>query len=89
LLGDFDGDGKADLMVVTARQAGTAFWLLRSTGARFEAPRLWLQTSSAFKPELTQQYVAADFTGTGRAGVLIAQKRADSGLDLWVASSAG
>ncbi len=87
LLGDFDGNGKADLMVITARQGGTAFWLLRSTGERFEAPRLWLQTSNAFRPELTQQYVAADFNGTGRAGVLIAQKRTDSGLDLWLASS--
>jgi hypothetical protein len=89
LLGDFDGDGKADLMIVAARQGGTAFWLLRSAGDRFEAPRLWLQTSNAFKPELTQQYVAADFTGTGRASVLIAQKRSDSGLDLWMASSQG
>ncbi len=87
LLGDFDGDGRADLMVIAARQGGTAFWLLRSNGNRFEAPRLWLQTGAAFKPERTQQYVAADFTGTGRASVLIAQKRADSGLDLWVASS--
>ncbi|MFL9897510.1 PIG-L family deacetylase [Paraburkholderia fungorum] len=89
LLGDFEGDGKADLMVITARHGGTAFWLLRSTGDRFEAPRLWLQTSSAFRPELTQQYVAADFNGTGRSGVLIAQKRSDTGLDLWLASSTG
>ncbi|MFM0335435.1 hypothetical protein [Paraburkholderia fungorum] len=87
VLGDFDGDGKADLMVITARRGGTAFWLLRSTGDHFDTPRLWLQTNSAFKPELTQQYVAADFTGTGRASVLIAQKRADSGLDLWMVSS--
>lgn len=86
LLGDFDGDGKADLMIVAAREGGTAFWLLRSAGDHFEAPRLWLQTSTAFKPDLTQQYVAADFTAAGRASVLIAQKRADSGLDLWVAS---
>jgi hypothetical protein len=89
LLDDFDGDGKADLMIVAARQGGTAFWLLRSAGDHFEAPRLWLQTSNAFKPELTQQYVAADFTGTGRASVLIAQKRPDHGLDLWIASSQG
>ncbi|PQV52435.1 GlcNAc-PI de-N-acetylase [Paraburkholderia sp. BL21I4N1] len=87
LLGDFDGDGRADLMAITARQGGTAFWLLRSNGNRFDAPRLWLQTGPAFKPELTQQYVAADFTGAGRASVLIAQQRADSGLDLWVAAS--
>ncbi|PRY00258.1 PIG-L family deacetylase [Paraburkholderia sp. BL25I1N1] len=89
LLADFDGDGKADLMIVAARQGGTAFWLLRSTGESFEPPRLWLQTSNAFRPELTQQYVAADFTGTGRASVLIAQKRPDSGLDLWMASAQG
>jgi len=89
LLGDFEGDGKADLMVVTARRGGTAFWLLRSTGDRFEAPRLWLQTDSTFRPELAQQYVAADFSATGHAGVLIAQKRTDSGLDLWLASSTG
>jgi LmbE family N-acetylglucosaminyl deacetylase len=89
LLGDFDGNGKADLMIIAARQGGTAFWLLRSAGDHFEAPRLWLQTSQAFRPELTQQYVAADLTGTGRASVLIAQKRADRGLDLWVASSQG
>ncbi len=89
LLGDFEGDGRADLMIVAARHGGTAFWLLRSASDHFEAPRLWLQTSQAFRPELTQQYVAADFTGTGRASVLIAQKRADSGLDLWVASSQG
>lgn len=89
LLGDFDGDGKADLMIVAARQGGTAFWLLRSAGDHFDAPRLWLQTSPAFRPELTQQYVAGDFTAAGRASVLIAQKRADSGLDLWVASAQG
>lgn len=89
LLGDFDGDGRDDLMVITARQGGTAFWLLRSAGNRFEAPRLWLQTGTAFKPELAQQYVAANFTGTGRASVLIAQKRPDSGLDLWMVSSQG
>ncbi|RDJ98654.1 RICIN domain-containing protein [Paraburkholderia lacunae] len=89
VLGDFDGNGRADLMVIAARRGGTAFWLLRNAGNRFEAPRLWLQTSSALKPELTQQYVAADFTGTGRASVLIAQKRADSGLDLWLASATG
>lgn len=41
LLADFDGDGRADLMVIAPRNGGTAFWLLRSAGAHFEAPRLW------------------------------------------------
>ncbi|SMG44234.1 RICIN domain-containing protein [Paraburkholderia susongensis] len=89
LLGDFDGDGKTDLMVITARKGGTAFWLLRSTGERFDAPRLWLQTDTTFRPDLTQQYVAGHFDATQRAGVLIAQRRAGAGLDFWFASSQG
>jgi LmbE family N-acetylglucosaminyl deacetylase len=88
LLGDFDGDGRDDLMVIAPRNGGTAFWLLRSTGTRFEAPRLWYQTTSAFTPASAQQYVAGDFTGSGRADVMIAQKRSDTTLDLWVVASA-
>ncbi|KIG10555.1 LmbE family protein [Burkholderia sp. MR1] len=89
LLADFDGDGRADLMVVTPRNGGTAFWLLRSAGTHFEAPRLWLQTSDAWTPDTAQQYVAGDFNGDGRADVVIAQKRKDAGLDLWMLASAG
>ncbi|WP_250452025.1 FG-GAP-like repeat-containing protein [Caballeronia sp. ATUFL_M2_KS44] len=89
LLADFDGDGRADLMVVTPRNGGTAFWLLRSAGTHFEAPRLWLQTSDAWTPDIAQQYVAGDFNGDGRADVVIAQKRKDAGLDLWMLGSAG
>ncbi len=74
LLGDFDGDGRDDLMVIAPRNGGTAFWLLHSTGTRFEAPRLWYQTTSAFTPARAQQYVTGDFTGSGRADVMIAQK---------------
>jgi hypothetical protein len=75
LVADFDGDGRADLMVVEPRNGGTAFWLLRSNGNRFEPPRLWYQTDSAFTPATAQQYVAGDFNGDGRADVMIAQKR--------------
>jgi hypothetical protein len=89
LLGDFDGDGRADLMIVTPRENGTAFWLLRSAGTHFEAPRLWLQTNAQFTPETAQQYVAGNFTGDKRADVMIAQRRQDSGLDLWVVKSNG
>lgn len=84
LVADFDGDGRADLMVVTPRNGGTAFWMLRSTGSRFDTPRLWYQTSAAWTPAIGQQYVAADFNGDGRADVVIAQKRPDTGLDLWM-----
>lgn len=84
LVADFDGDGRADLMVVEPRNGGTAFWLLRSSGSRFEPPRLWYQTGSAFTPATAQQYVASDFNGDGRADVMVAQKRGDAGVDLWV-----
>ncbi|WP_244825930.1 VCBS repeat-containing protein [Caballeronia sp. TF1N1] len=89
LLGDFDGDGRADLMAITPRNGGTAFWLLKSAGTHFEAPRLWFQTSAAWTPEIAQQYVAGDFNGDGRADVMIAQKSKDAGLDLWVLTSDG
>ena len=89
LLGDFEGTGRDDLMVIAPRNGGTAFWLMRSTGTRFEAPHLWYQTSSALTPASAQQYVAGDFDGSGRAGVMIAQKRSDATLDLWVVASEG
>ncbi|VXC31234.1 LmbE family protein [Burkholderia sp. 8Y] len=89
LLGDFDGDHHADLMVVTPRHGGTAFWLLKSEGTRFDAPHLWFQTSAEWTPARAQQYVAGDFNGDGRADVMIAQQRKDAGLDLWVLASNG
>jgi hypothetical protein len=76
-------------MVIAPRNGGTAFWLLRSTGTRFEAPRLWYQSSAALTPASAQQYVAGDFDGSGRASIMIAQKRSDATLDLWVIASEG
>lgn len=95
LLGDFEGTGRADLMAIAERRGGTAFWLLRNTGTAFAAPRLWYQTTSALTPARAQQYVAADFSGHGRADVMVAARvRGESpssnrGLDLWVLTSNG
>ncbi|MGN6318386.1 FG-GAP-like repeat-containing protein [Trinickia sp.] len=100
LLGDFDGDGRADLLAIGPRNGGTGFWLLRNLGDRFDAPRLWYQSTAEFSSERTQQYVAADFTGDGRADVMLAQTPVASGqpaagdasaqgLELWVLASLG
>jgi hypothetical protein len=82
LLGDFEGKGRADLMAVTARNGGTAFRPMPSTGKHFDAPHLWYRTTAAGTAETSQQYVAADFNGDGRAEVMMAQKRGDAVLKL-------
>lgn len=90
LLADFDGDGKADLMAVKPGALGsTTFWVMRSTGTGFARPVLWGQTNGDWTPDEADQYVAADFEGDGRADVMIAHQRGDSGLDLWVMTSNG
>jgi LmbE family N-acetylglucosaminyl deacetylase len=100
LLGDFEGTGRADLLAIGPRNGGAGFWLLRNLGDRFAAPRLWYQSTGAFSPARAQQYVAADFTGDGRADVMLAQAPgagAQAGIDdgnaqglaLWVFESLG
>ncbi|KNH04397.1 hypothetical protein BRCH_02098c [Candidatus Burkholderia brachyanthoides] len=51
--------------------------------------RLWYQTGTRWTPDIAQQYVTGDFNGNGRADVMIAQKRQDAGLDLYVVTSNG
>ncbi|MEX3954798.1 hypothetical protein [Trinickia sp. EG282A] len=91
LLADFEGKGRADLMVIApAEDGGTAFWLLPNEGGAFGAPRLWYKTTPTLAPERAQQYVAGDFDGEGRADVMAAQVRPDGrGDDLWVLTSRG
>lgn len=99
LLGDFEGEGRADLLAIGPNNGGTGFWLLRNLGDRFAAPRLWYQSTREFSAERAQQYVAADFTGDGRADVMIAQAPASEhaadddrrarALELWVLESRG
>ncbi len=91
LLADFEGTGRADLMAIApAGDGGTAFWLFPNEGGAFGAPRLWYKTAPTIAPERTQQYVAGDFDGDGRADVMAAQHTPDGhAYDLWVLTSRG
>ncbi|TCG05904.1 hypothetical protein BZM27_30310 [Paraburkholderia steynii] len=83
LLGDFDGDGRADLMVIMPREGGSAFWLLRSTGSAFEAPIQWFQSDDRIPAGRAQQYVA--FAGGTQPlhRILLAVQKPDQGAELW------
>jgi len=78
LTGNFDNDSRADLMVVTPRNGGSALWLLRSNGSGFSAPVLWYQSDGQIPAERTQQFVAIG------SKVLAAVQRAGSQTELWV-----
>lgn len=89
LMADFNGDGKADLMVITATSGGTAFWVLTSNGQSFATPVLWAQTSTTYNYDLAHQYLVGDFSGDGKPDLLIAHTRGDSGLNFWVLKNSG
>ena len=83
LLGDFGGDGPADLMVVTPRNGGSAFWLLRSTGSSFAAPVLWFQSDARMPAGHTQQYIAYSTKDAPGAKVLAAVSKPGNGIEFW------
>ncbi|MBN3753317.1 ricin-type beta-trefoil lectin domain protein [Paraburkholderia sp. Tr-20389] len=83
LIGDFDGDGRADLMVVTPRHGGSAFWLLKSNGNRFLAPTLWFQSNDDIPAERAQQYISFSTKESPSEKILIAVQRSDHTVELW------
>ena len=87
LLGDFDGKGRADLMVITPREGGTAFWLLRNTGHDFQAPTLWFQNQ--IPPSLTQQYIGFASRAQPQQKILFAVQKPDKGAELWMVGDDG
>jgi hypothetical protein len=83
VVGDFDGDGRADLMAVTPRNGGSAFWLLRSTGSGFAAPVLWFQSDGRMPADRVQQYMSSSAADTPRASILVTVQQSAGHVELW------
>lgn len=71
LYGDFDGDGKEDVMALyDYGGATTGVWLFKSTGTAF-APTLWWKSGSGnFDLNRTSTLLTGDFNNDGRDEVL-------------------
>jgi hypothetical protein len=82
LLGDFDGDGRADLTVWRS-QTGTWFYLTSSSSYDYAAAgfRQWGNQSQGDRPFI------GDMDGDGRSDLMV--WRATTGTWFWLLSSAG
>lgn len=89
LVGDFTGNGKTDVAIVTPRGAsGLNIQVALSNGHSFGPWQLWANTGTNYTIDQTQ-VVAGDFTGNGRTDIALVTPRGASGLNYQVALSTG
>src|SRR5437867_2450225 len=92
--GDFDNDGKEDILAVTARHdrhpSGATYSVLTSTGSKFNAARQW-----SFSEDVdiaASRFLSADTTNDARDDLVVVSPRSagsPSGADYTVLASTG
>jgi hypothetical protein len=87
--GDFTGDGKSDLLIVTPRgPSGLNFQVALSDGSSFGNFNLWANTGSNYTIDQSRVLVG-DFTGNGLDDIALVTPRGPTGLNIQVALSTG
>jgi hypothetical protein len=86
MTGDFDGDGRDDLVNVYDKDGKARVWVHRSTGSGF-AYQTSLQTMAGFWDE--QRWMTGDFNGDGRDDLVNVYEDGNDRARAWVHRSTG
>lgn len=86
MAGDFDGDGRDDLVNVYGKDGEARVWVHRSTGSGFES-KSSLQSMAGFWDG--QKWAAGDFTGDGSVDLINIYEGAGDVARAWMHASTG
>jgi hypothetical protein len=90
VVADYNGDGISDIGVLyNSGNAGTAFWVLLSTGSSFLAPQKWYDSGAGAWDWTASKPVAGDFTGDGKADIAVVYNAGSLTTNFYVLASSG